>query len=254
MSFKLIGAARRTRLIAVGLVATTAAVATLVVGQAGVIGAEDDSKGSAEFTVAGDGSLPTKRPALGDAREPLSTGETGYAVHIATTDASVPAGATDVRGKAGPQVLYADIPDADVDAGGRRALVVLYDYSDNKAYHQLVDLKAGAVTRSKSAVKLQPPTAADEADAAMEIAISAVKPPRFVADFEKTEGMPLVSPEQINYVAAAWSYNGTTVGGKECGTERCARLMVSTAAGTYLNSTDFAVNLSAKRLVALERP
>lgn len=254
MKFRLDGTTRRARSSTAVMVVATAVVATWVVGQTGVTGAEDDSKGSTAFRVAGDGSLPAKRPALGSAREPLSTDETGYAVRIAVADPSIPDGATDVRGEAGPQVLYTDIPDGDVDAGGRRALVVVYDYTGNRAYHQLVDLKAGAVTRSKSAAGLQPPTAADEADEAIAIALAAAEPPRFVTDFEKAEGVPLVSPKQISYVAGAWTYDGTTVGGKRCGEDRCAQLVVSTAAGRYLNTIDFVVNLSAKKLEPLERP
>lgn len=254
MKFRMICTTRRARAITGASLAATAVAAALIVGQTGVIGAEDDSKRSTAFTVAGDGSLPTKRPTLGEAREPLSTDETGYAIRIASADASIPQSATDVHGKAGAQVLYADIPDADVDAGGRRALVVLYDYTGNRTYHQLVDLKAGTVTRSKNAAKLQPPTSADEADAAIAIALSAAEPPKFVTDFEKAEGVPLVSPKQITYVAGAWTYDGTTVGGKECGADRCAQLAVSTASGAYLNTTDFVVDLSTKKLVTLERP
>lgn len=253
MKFTLIGTTRRSQFLAAASAAGIVAASILIVGQTGVTGAEDDSKNSTAFTVAGDGSLPTKRPALGEAREPLSTEETGYAVRIASSDTDIPDSATNVSGEAGAQVLYTDIPDTDVDAGGRQALVVLYDYTANKAYHQLVDLKSGTVTRSKSAAGVQPPPAADEADVAIALAINAAKSPRFVADFEKAEGVPLVSPEQINYIAGAWSYDGTTVGGRECGADRCARLMVSTAAGMYLNTTDFVVNLSAKKLVTLER-
>lgn len=247
-----IGITRRARAIAAAALAAAAVAAALILGQTGVTGAEDDSKRSTAFTVAGDGSLPTERPALGQAREPLSTDETGYAVRIASTDATIPTEATNVRGEAGPQVLYTDIPDTDVDVSRRQALVVLYDYTANRAYHQLVDLQAGSVTRSASAAGLQPPTTADEADVAINIALQAANPARFVTDFEKAEGVPLVSPQQVNYVAGPWSHDGTSVGGKECGTDRCARLMVSTAAGTYLNTTDFVVNLSTKKLVPLE--
>lgn len=253
MKFKMIGTTRRAHALTAAALAASAAAVALIVGQTGVIGAEDDSKRSTAFTVAGDGSLPSKRPALGEAREPLSTDEVGYAIRIAAADASVPAGATNVRGEAAPQVLYTDIPDADVDAGGRKALVVLYDYTGNRAYHQLVDLKAGAVTRSKSAAGLQPPTAADEADEAIAIALASSDQPRFVADFEKAEGVPLVSPEQITYKAGAWKHDGTTVGGKQCGADRCAQLLVSTASGAYLNTMDFVVDLSTKKLVELER-
>lgn len=255
MRHGLIGTTRCARLLAAVALATMVGVAALAIGQTGVIGAEDSTgaTGSTDFRVAGDGSLPTKRPTLGDARDPLSTEETGYAVQIATSASSIPAGATDVHGAAGPQTLYADIPDADVDASVRTALVVLYDYTGNRAYQQFVDLRARRVVRSKSAAGLQPPTTHDEADVAIDIALKAATP-RFIAAFEQAEGMPLVSPDQIHYVAGAWRYDRTTRGGKACGAHRCAQLLVSTPAGTYLDTTDFVVDLSARQLVMLERP
>lgn len=246
-------ATRRSKAIAAAALTAAAVTTTLVLGQSGVPGAENEnSPDDSQFTVVGDGELPTKRPTFGDSRDPLSTDETGYAIHIATSDASVPAGTTDVDGDAGPEVLYTDIPDTDVDAGGRRALVVLYDYTQNLTYFQTVDLKAGSVIRTKSAPRLQPPMSSDEADTAIEIAINASTPPRFVKDFEAAEGVPLVSPKQIAYRVGAWTYDKTTTGGSTCGADRCAQLMVSTPSGTYLDTSDAVVNLSTGSVVPLD--
>lgn len=243
-------ATRRSRLIAAAAVAAAAVAVTLTIGQSGVTGAE--KKDSTAFTVAGDGDLPDKRPALGDTRDPLSTDETGYAIQLASTDASVPKDATDVDGEDGPEFLYADVPD-DVDSTGRKALVVLYDYTGNRTYHQLVDLKSGRVS-SKSAARLQPPTSPDEAKAAITIAIDSDPPLPFKAQFEESEGVPLVSPEQIGYVAGAWVFDGSTAAGSTCGTDRCARLMVTTPGGSYLGTSDFVVNLSTGTALSLEKP
>lgn len=229
----------------------TAVTATLIVSQSGVTGAEKND--SAEFTIAGDGDLPNKQPSLGESRDPLSTEETGYAIQIASTDPTVPADATNVRGEAGPEFLYADLPD-DVDSTGRSALVVLYDYTDDKAYHQLVNLKSGKVTRSQSAARLQPPLSADEAKEAITLAIDADQPLPFSRQFEESEGVPLVSTEQVSYVAGAWTYNNISSKGKECGTDRCAHLFVKTPSGTYLGTQDFVVNLSTGRIVKLAKP
>lgn len=244
-----IRATRRSRLIAAAALAAAAVSATLMINQSGVTGAE--KKDSSVFTVAGDGELPTRKPTLGDTRDPLSTDETGYAIQLASTDASMPKDATDVDGEDGPEFLYADVPD-DVDSTGRKALVVLYDYTGNRTYHQLVDLKTGKVS-SKSAERLQPPTSSDEATTAITIAINAdVKLP-FAAQFEESEGVPLISPEQVGYVAGAWVYDGSTSGGSSCGIDRCARLMVTTPSGNYLATTDFVVNLSTGTAIRLEK-
>lgn len=242
-------ARRTTRLAVAGSLATAAAVGALVVSQTGVTGAEKDPT---EFTVVGDGELETKRPSLNDSRDPLSTEETSYAIHIASTDSSIPQNATNVSREPAPEFLYADISDADVDAGGRTALVVLYDYSGNKTYHQLVDLKAGKVTRSRSAARLQPPVSADEAKTAITIAINSDERLPFLKQFEESVGVPLVSPEQVSYAAGAWTYDETTARGSSCGVERCARLVVSTPSGAYLGTTDFVVNLSTGKTITLE--
>ncbi len=250
MSSSLTRAARRPRVVAAAAAVSMAVVAALVISQGGVTGAEQDP---AAFTVAGDGGLPTTKPPLGESREPLSTDETGYAIHLASTDRSIPAGATNVRGESGPEILQVDVPD-DVDAGGRTAVVVLYDHSDDTTYRQLVDLAAGRVVHGQPSQQLQPPTSADEAAAAITIAIGAAAPPTFAEQFATLEGVPLVSPEQVRYVAGAWTFDGTTPGGSACGKHRCARLMVQTPSGIYLDTSDVVVDLSTGLLIDLEKP
>lgn len=225
----------------------TAVTATLIISQSGVTGAE--KKDSTEFTIAGDGDLPTTRPDLGDARGPLSTDETGYAIHLASTDDSIPDDATNVRGKAGPEYLYAELPD-DIDSTGRKAVIVLYDYTGNKTYRQVVNLKTGDVA-STSAQRLQPPPSPDEATAAVTIAIGAEPAQRFLKQFEQSEGVPLVTPDQVTYVAGSWTHDGTTPNGKDCGIERCAQLIVKTTSGTYLDTIGLVVNLSTGKVVTL---
>lgn len=243
-------ATRASRVAVAATIASAAAAATLIISQTGVTGAEKQD--STAFSVVGNGKLPTKRPDLGQSRDPLSTDETGYAIHLASTADSIPAGATNVRGKAGPEFLYAELPD-DVDSTGRKSLVVLYDYTGNKTYHQTVNLKTGEVS-SKSAERLQPPPSPDEAKAAAAIAIDAKPALPFVTQFEDSEGIPLISYEQVGYVAGAWTYDGTTSRGKSCGTDRCMKLMVKTTSGIFLGTSDFVVNLSTGETISLEKP
>jgi hypothetical protein len=235
-----------------------AAVAAVAVGLSGVMTAyvlaqqdvsATDSGTSTEFTVVGNGDLPTKKPKLGADRAPLSTEETGYAIHIASTDASIPAGATDVLGDAGPEFLYADLPDVGEQLSGRKVIVSLYDYTSGAAYDQLVDLAAGTVVESTKSAQAQPPTSATEADVAMQLAIDSGADLMFKSEFEEGMGVPLIATDQVEYVAGAWVYDKTTTKGDTCGKERCAQLMVSTASGAYLNTWDFVVNLSTKKIV-----
>ena len=239
----------RTRRVAVAALALglTAAATTYVMAQQDVSGT--DSGTSTKFTVVGDGDLPTKKPKLGESRSTLSAEETGYAIHVASTDASVPSDATDVRGKPGPEFLYADLPDVGEEFSGRKAVVALYDYTHDVAYDQIVDLAAGKVVESKKSAKAQPPTSSTEADLAMSIAVESEADLAFKSEFEENMGVPLIDPDQVDYVAGAWVYDKTTSKGKECGADRCAQLMVSTASGVYLNTFDFVVNLSTQKIV-----
>lgn len=231
----------------VGLAAAAVFAATQL-GQQAASGAGEE-KTSAEFTLHGDGSLPTKKPALGADRAPLSADETGYAIHLASTDSSIPASATNVRGEPGVEFLYADIPD-DIDTPGRKAVVNVYDYHADVGHQLVVDLAAGKVVSAKSADDLQPPTSTDEADVAMEIAIAqAAEDFAFKTEFEAAQGVPLVTTDQVEYVAGTFVFDGTTAKGKECGVDRCAQLMVQTASGTFLNTWDFVVNLSDQSIV-----
>ncbi|MFI5430083.1 hypothetical protein [Aeromicrobium sp. UC242_57] len=123
--------------------------------------------------------------------------------------------------KPGPSTCTPSLP-ADVDSSGRQAVIALYDYTANKTYRQTVNLQTGAVT-SASARRLQPPPSPDEAAAAITIAIKAHKKQVFARQFEQSEGVPLVSPDQVSYVAGAWVFDGTTTTGRSCGLDRCAQ-------------------------------
>ncbi|MET0951653.1 MAG: hypothetical protein ABWX57_00095 [Aeromicrobium sp.] len=241
---------RKVAVVAALTIGLIAVVTTLVVNQQDVSAA--DSGKSNTFSTVGNGDLPTSKPKLGAVRDSLSAEETGYAIHLASTDSSVPAGATDVLGKAGPEFLYADLPEGDFDATTRQAVVVLYDYTSSTAYNQLVDLSTGTVLKSTTSDGLQPPTSTTEADVAVKMAIESTEDLAFKAEFEASEGVPLISSEQVDYVAGAWVFDGTTSTGQECGEDRCAQLMMSTAAGTYLGTVDFVVNLTTQSIVAIK--
>ncbi|MFD1826106.1 hypothetical protein [Mumia zhuanghuii] len=240
----------RTRVAGAVVVAALSALAVVALSSSG--GAEEDRDQSrSRFVVSGDGSLPTERPKLREPREPLSPEESGYAIRVAQGDDSVPASARDVRGESMPEFLYADVP-TDVDSSGRKALVVLYDYTADTTYHQTVDLRAGKVVESLSAASLQPPLSAGETETAMRHALEAEgETLRFTREFERSEGVPLLSEEQVSYVAGVWTYDGTTDGGRECGAERCAQLGIRAPSGTYLDTTDFVINLSDRSIVRL---
>lgn len=241
---------RRVAVVAALALGLTAAASAYAVSQHDV--SANDSGKSTTFSVVGDGDLPTSKPKLGTDRAPLSTDETGYAIHVASTAGSIPSNATDVTGKSGPEFLYADLPDVGEGYDGRKAVVSLYDYTSNTAYDQVVDLAAGKVIETTASKKAQPPTSATEADTAMKLAIESDAKLLFKSEFEDNMGVPLIDVDQVDYVAGSWVYDKTTKKAKECGEDRCAQLMVSTANGVYLNTFDFVVNLSTKSIVVTQ--
>lgn len=240
--------ARKVVVIPSLLLAATA-VTAVVVGSESASGTDDGT--SSEFTTVGDGALPTAKPKLGALRDPLSALETGYAIHLASTHGSIPDDSTTVKGGPGPEFLYADIPDQ-LGHTTRQAVVMLYDYTSDTAYQQTVDLAAGKVIDSLASRKLQPATSTDEADVAVQVAIESGKKLAFKREFEAAQGVPLVSAEQVHYVAGAFTFDGSTATGQECGVDRCAQLMVQTAAGSFLGTSDFVVNLSTQSVIEIK--
>lgn len=205
-----------------------------------------------DFSVAGTGELPTRRPDLRPARAPLSAEEAGYAAWLAKKRSEIPAGATDVRGEPGAQVLYTDLPGvADAEGGARLAVVALYDYTGDLGYQVVVDLTASTVRSTDSHPELQPPIVPDEADAAVEIALASSQPLAFRDQFEEEMGVPLLTREQVSYSAGAWRYDGTAPEGKVCGKHRCAQILVQSPSGSYLSTSDFVVDLTARTVLVL---
>jgi len=215
--------------------------------------AENKPESRAAFTIAGgEGAPRDDKPKLRGGRDLLSADEIGYAIHLATTASALPGDATDVRNRPGLEVLFVDLPPADNRVTSRRALVVAYDYTSNATIQTLVDLESGVVENQRRAPGVQPPPSADEAEAAVTAAIESGMPLRFIADFEASEGVPLVDREQVGYTAGSFVHDGTPEGGKECGRDRCVQLLVRTPAGTYLDTTDFVVDLSNRTIIQVD--
>lgn len=224
--------------------------ALIAIGLASQTFGEPAEQDEAAVRAVGNGDLPTKRPKLRAARAPLSAQETGYAVHLASKASEIPAGATDVRGKPGPQLLFTDLPRiAEAEGDRRLAAVMLYDYTSDRAYQVLVDLTESEVLSADSDATLQPPPAADEADAAFQLALKTDEELIFRGQFESETGVPLLSTDQVLYRAGVWTHDGTTAQGQTCGENRCVQLVVQTPSGGYLDTSDFVVDLSNKSIV-----
>lgn len=204
--------------------------------------------------VGGRGALPERAPQLRATDAPLSVAERGYAIHLAQE--SMPAGATDVLGNPGGEVLVADLPPIEDRTTGRRATVAIYDYTTDRLHQALVDLAAGSVVRSREVRGLQLPPSIAETTIAIQLALAAEPAPAFVAEYRRVIGAPLVAAEQVHTVAGVWrpvdettkdaAGNGPT---KTCGAHRCLQLLIALPSGQYLGTQDFAVDLSSRTVL-----
>jgi len=175
---------------------------------------------------------------------------------VAIARDALPATARDVHGKPGGELLSVDLQ------GDGSAQVMLYDYATGLTHQVTVD--SGKASADQSAPRMQPPASSDETDAAFAIALRAPHPLRFTTTFAQQQGVPLVSADQAKVDAEAWRAGDTSAGGTStggagarhaasiCATHRCLQLVVATAAGEYLDTSDFVVDLTAGRVLRLQ--
>lgn len=242
---------RNRRAVAVALVVALASGVVLFVVSSRSTGGPADATDGRVHKV-GDGTLPTERPTLRAARAPLSPAETGYAARVAAESTQIPDGATNVRGEAGPQVLFIDLPRiAEAQGSQRLVTVMLYDYTSDRGYQLLVDLTTDEVTKAGTDPMLQPPPAADEADVALEIALASDADLTFRRQFEEANGVPLLATDQVSHKAGIWTFDESSLSGRECGKHRCVRLLVKDPSGAFFDTGDFVVDLSEKSIVSI---
>ncbi|WP_152030816.1 hypothetical protein [Agromyces aureus] len=194
----------------------------------------------------------TSKPDLGAPRDPLSPDELSYAIHLASTDESVPDDVTSVDGSDAPQVLSVDIANGDVDATGRRVDVYLFDYTSNQTFLQRVDLTDGSV-ESTSKAGVQPPPTPDEVDYAFGVFLADAAASAAVrAEYAAVTGDELASIDQLAVTGGAFVPDAGTLGADACGIDRCVEMQFRVSGGGYLDTTGFVVDLSAKSVIGIK--
>jgi hypothetical protein len=203
--------------------------------------------------VASDGALPQQRPALREPGAPLSAAERGYAITL--TLRALPGTSRDVLEGPGAEILAAGLPS---QLTGRRTVQVsAYDYAGNRLHHVVVDLTSEKLMEHKTVTGVQPPPNAAESAIATELALAARPVLTFVEEFERLNGAPLLSADQVEVVAGAWlpdpelgvPENPHT---SECGRHRCVQLLIATPSGQFLHTGDFVIDLSTRTVVPVE--
>ncbi|MET4159336.1 hypothetical protein [Agromyces sp. PvR057] len=194
----------------------------------------------------------TSKPELGAPRDPLSADELSYAIHLASTDASVPEDVTSADGSSAPQVLSVDISTRDVDSVDRLVDVFLFDYTSNRTFLQTVDLTDGTV-ESSSSTGVQPPTSPDEVDYAFSVFLGdPVASAAVRAEFTAVTGDELESIDQLAVTGGAFVPDAGTLGADACSTDRCVEMQFRVPAGGYLDTTAFVVDLSTESVIGIK--
>lgn len=237
------------RTILAALLAVLVVVAALVTGmlRATPTAAEESGDAPAGSVTA----LPTARPeTLGEPRDPLSIAEIGYAEHLAS--AALPAGATDVSGAAGAELLAVDLASLDPDTTTRPVAVSYYDYATDEVVEVTVELYAGKVTRTTSADGIQPAPSPAETYEATRLLVHSAKAKRVATEYAAMTGEPISADEVI---ATGGSYYDSDVTGADdaCGEHRCVELQLQEPTGKYLSSADYVVDLSTGEVIVLAR-
>ncbi|KRA25714.1 hypothetical protein ASD65_15745 [Microbacterium sp. Root61] len=203
-------------------------------------------------SATGEVGVVTDKPALGAPRDPLSQDELSYALHLATTDGSIPDDVTSVDGSDSPQVLSIDIATRDVDSGERIVDVVLYDYTSDKTLLQAVNLSTGSVD-SSSREGVQPPPSADEVDYAFSVfledpaASAAIR-----TEFTTVTGEELTSIDQLGVSGGSFVPDASTLGGDACQLDRCVEMQFRVIGGGYLDTASFVVDLSTRTVIGIQ--
>lgn len=193
----------------------------------------------------------TSKPALGAARDALSQDELAYALHLATTDPSLPEAVTSVDGSDAPQVLSVDVATRDVDGTDRIVDVVLYDYTGNQAMLQEVNLTTDRVT-SSSREGVQPPPSPDEVDYAFALFLDDEAASADVrAEYTAVTGEELASIDQVGVSGGSFVPDAGTVGGESCTLDRCVEMQIRIPGGGYLDTTGFVVDLSTRSVIGI---
>jgi hypothetical protein len=210
-----------------------------------------------EFATIGNGALPTARPSLREGRAPLSIQERGYAATLALRAAGD--GRRDVLGNPGAEVLLVDLPLTAPATDARIVLVSLYDYASDRTLQATVNLTRDSVDQISTSDALQLPPSMSETAVALRDALDGDVRARFLAEYERLTGAPLIAPEQVVATGSVW--RGTTpqsmgdaTDTPPCGAHRCVQLLIALPSGRYLDTSDFVVDLSAHQTIALGRP
>ncbi|WP_328493263.1 Tat pathway signal sequence domain protein [Streptomyces sp. NBC_00414] len=195
-------------------------------------------------------------PAEGDkgkGRDPLTDDETERVEKLAL-DRQLLRSSENVEGEKGPQRITVDLsePEAselDDPNAPRRAEVSFYDYKDDSLVTRTVNLDTGKVESTDTQHGVQPPLSRAETVEAAQLLIADRLGAGLKADYKDATGKELTTPDQLMLNSMVFRANsGTPAALADCGEHRCLRLFVKIKNGSWIDSRDLVVDLSARKV------
>ncbi|MCX4237174.1 Tat pathway signal sequence domain protein [Streptomyces ortus] len=195
-------------------------------------------------------------PAEGDrgkGRDPLTDDETERVEKLAL-DRGLSRSSENVEGDKGPQRITVGLsePEAselDDPNAPRRAEVSFYDYKDDSLVTKTVNLDTGKVESTDTQHGVQPPLSRDETVEAARLLIADPLGAGLRADYKDATGKKLTTPDQLLLNGMVFrAVPGTPASVADCGKHRCTRLFVKVKNGSWIDSRDLVIDLSARKV------
>ncbi|WP_053754244.1 Tat pathway signal sequence domain protein [Streptomyces sp. MMG1533] len=257
---------------AIAVASTAAMIAITLPGSAGADETGGGNAGSQTGQQAGQGQgqdgaavapgVVEQAPAEGDkgtGSDPLTDDEIQRVEQIAVNQQLFNA-SEDVEGERGPQRLSVDLAEPEADQADatdppRRADVTFYDYRDDTLVTKTVDLDTGKVVQTGEQRGVQPPPSRAENIEAAALLIADPLGAGLKADYKDAIGKELTSPDQLSLSGGIYR---ATEGAQpaaldKCGEHRCVRLFTKVKNGSWIDTRNLVIDLSARKVADLGR-
>ncbi|MEU9861570.1 Tat pathway signal sequence domain protein [Streptomyces sp. NPDC047971] len=200
-------------------------------------------------------TLATAPPegAKGVGTDPLTDDELKRAEALALTPPAASA-QRDVDGGRGPQHLATELADPlpdEIDKPGspRRAEVRFYDYGRDELITRTVNLDTGKVERAGAQRGVQPSAHPEELREALELILADPLGKGVREDYQDATGKALTSTGQLWFNGDVYrTYREAKVPAQlaACGEHRCVRLVTKIPNGSWIDTRNLIVDLSAR--------
>ncbi|WP_432752546.1 Tat pathway signal sequence domain protein [Streptomyces sp. JL2001] len=212
-------------------------------------------EGGSAGTAPEPATLATAPPegAKGVGTDPLTDDELRRAEELALTPPARTA-RRDVEGARGPQHLATELADplpADASAATqpRRAEVRFYDYGRDELITSTVNLDTGKVEATAAQRGVQPSAHPEELREALELILKSPLGKGVKEDYKDATGKELTSTEQLWFNGDVYrTYREANVPAalSTCGEHRCVRLVTKILNGSWIDTRNLIVDLSAR--------